>query len=162
MVRRRLTRSVLTRVIRRAGATRAVRVTGAAHAAHVRLGRSTVPRPASGPFPCATGIRARLLPGTVRTAGSGRAMKLVRLLLGLVLGAVWCWAALRLALTPERAGLLEGTVVAGGWGLSLLPVHVASPPPARSRVVRTVVRGVARARRRRRSVARSGLSSGRR
>lgn len=39
-----------------------------------------------------------------------------------VLGAVWWWAVLRLALTPH-AGALEGAVAAGGWGLSLLPVH---------------------------------------
>jgi hypothetical protein len=38
------------------------------------------------------------------------------------LGAVWWWAVLRLALTPH-AGALEGAVAAGGWGLSLLPVH---------------------------------------
>ncbi|MFI5977085.1 hypothetical protein [Streptomyces sp. NPDC051452] len=38
------------------------------------------------------------------------------------LGALWWWAALRLAL-GEDAGVLEGAVVAGGWGLSLLPVH---------------------------------------
>ncbi|MEV8541690.1 hypothetical protein [Streptomyces sp. NPDC051572] len=43
---------------------------------------------------------------------------------GLALGlcAVWWWAVLRLALTPH-AGALEGAVAAGGWGLSLLPVH---------------------------------------
>ena len=38
------------------------------------------------------------------------------------LGALWWWAALRLAFAPG-AGVLEGTVAAGGWGLSLLPVH---------------------------------------
>ncbi|MFE6981086.1 hypothetical protein [Streptomyces griseus] len=44
----------------------------------------------------------------------------------LVLGGLWWWAVLRLALLPEQAGLVEGAVAAGGWGLSLLPVHVAS------------------------------------
>ncbi|WP_411087690.1 hypothetical protein [Streptomyces sp. 061-3] len=44
----------------------------------------------------------------------------------LVLGGVWWWAVLRLLLEPERAGLVEGAVAAGGWGLSLLPVHVAA------------------------------------
>jgi hypothetical protein len=39
-----------------------------------------------------------------------------------VLGVVWWWAVLRLALSPH-AGALEGAVAAGGWGLSLLPVH---------------------------------------
>ncbi|MER5597299.1 hypothetical protein [Streptomyces sp. NPDC002265] len=38
------------------------------------------------------------------------------------LGALWWWAVLRLALAPD-SGALEGTVVVGGWGLSLLPVH---------------------------------------
>ncbi|MFF7452000.1 MULTISPECIES: hypothetical protein [unclassified Streptomyces] len=38
------------------------------------------------------------------------------------LGALWWWAVLRLALAPG-AGVLEGAVAAGGWGLSLLPVH---------------------------------------
>ncbi|GAA2487227.1 hypothetical protein [Streptomyces gobitricini] len=46
--------------------------------------------------------------------------------LALVLGGLWWWAVLRLALAPGHAGLVEGTVAAGGWGLSLLPVHVAS------------------------------------
>ncbi|MET8974737.1 hypothetical protein ABZX85_03880 [Streptomyces sp. NPDC004539] len=39
-----------------------------------------------------------------------------------LLGVVWWWAALRLAVAPD-AGVVEGAVVAGGWGLSLLPVH---------------------------------------
>ncbi|MEU5226513.1 hypothetical protein AB0G55_28340 [Streptomyces toyocaensis] len=37
-------------------------------------------------------------------------------------GALWWWAVARLLLAPE-AGALEGAVAAGGWGLSLLPVH---------------------------------------
>ncbi|MFJ8080236.1 hypothetical protein ACIQ6Y_06335 [Streptomyces sp. NPDC096205] len=41
---------------------------------------------------------------------------------GLGLGALWWWAVLRLAVAPD-AGVLEGAVAAGGWGLSLLPVH---------------------------------------
>ncbi|MEU5979023.1 hypothetical protein [Streptomyces sp. NPDC047315] len=41
-------------------------------------------------------------------------------------GALWWWAVLRLLLVPERAGLVEGAVAAGGWGLSLLPVHVTA------------------------------------
>nr|WP_226486619.1 hypothetical protein [Streptomyces parvulus] len=40
------------------------------------------------------------------------------------LGGLWWWAALRLALDPG-AGVLEGAVAAGGWGLSVLPVHCA-------------------------------------
>lgn len=37
-------------------------------------------------------------------------------------GALWWWAVLRLALASD-AGALEGAVAAGGWGLSMLPVH---------------------------------------
>ncbi|MET9555922.1 hypothetical protein [Streptomyces sp. NPDC006645] len=44
----------------------------------------------------------------------------------LALGGLWWWAVLRLALTPEHAGVIEGAVAAGGWGLSLLPVHVVA------------------------------------
>lgn len=40
----------------------------------------------------------------------------------LVLGALWWFSVLRLALAPD-AGILEGAIAAGGWGLSLLPVH---------------------------------------
>jgi hypothetical protein len=38
------------------------------------------------------------------------------------LGALWWWAALRLAFAPG-AGPLEAAVAAGGWSVSLLPVH---------------------------------------
>ncbi|MCT9082178.1 hypothetical protein [Streptomyces fulvoviolaceus] len=38
------------------------------------------------------------------------------------LGVLWWWAVVRLVLVPD-AGVLEGAVAAGGWGLSLLPVH---------------------------------------
>jgi len=41
------------------------------------------------------------------------------------LGAVWWWALLRVVVAPDT-GALEGVVVAGGWGLSLLPVHTVS------------------------------------
>ncbi|MEU5537012.1 hypothetical protein [Streptomyces sp. NPDC020362] len=37
-------------------------------------------------------------------------------------GVVWWWAVLRLAFA-DGAGVLEGAVAVGGWGLSLLPVH---------------------------------------
>lgn len=36
--------------------------------------------------------------------------------------ALWWWAAARLLFAPG-AGALEGAVAAGGWGLSVLPVH---------------------------------------
>ncbi|MFJ5561388.1 hypothetical protein ACIQCD_29200 [Streptomyces sp. NPDC093250] len=45
------------------------------------------------------------------------------------LGALWWWAVLRLLLVPD-AGALEGAVAAGGWGLSVLPVHCT--PKARA------------------------------
>jgi hypothetical protein len=50
----------------------------------------------------------------------------IRVLPALALGGVWWWAVLRLVLEPGRSGVVEGAVAAGGWGLSLLPVHVAS------------------------------------
>ncbi|OIK24421.1 hypothetical protein [Streptomyces malaysiense] len=52
---------------------------------------------------------------------TGRA---VRWTLALVCGAVWWWAVLRLALGRDT-GVLEAAVAAGGWGLSVLPVHCA-------------------------------------
>ncbi|MEV0556789.1 hypothetical protein AB0I27_25465 [Streptomyces sp. NPDC050597] len=42
--------------------------------------------------------------------------------LALCVGGLWWWAVMRLAFAPD-AGVLEGAVAAGGWGLSLLPVH---------------------------------------
>ncbi|GHI04423.1 hypothetical protein [Streptomyces cellostaticus] len=48
--------------------------------------------------------------------------RVVRWGAALGLGAVWWWAVLRIALADD-AGVLEGAVAAGGWGLSLLPVH---------------------------------------
>ncbi|MFF2524900.1 hypothetical protein [Streptomyces liangshanensis] len=49
------------------------------------------------------------------------------------LGGLWWWAVLRLVLAPEHTGVVEGAVAAGGWGLSLLPVHVASASSAARR-----------------------------
>ncbi|RDG38250.1 hypothetical protein [Streptomyces corynorhini] len=48
------------------------------------------------------------------------------LLPALASAGLWWWAVLRLALEPEHTGLVEGAVAAGGWGLSLLPIHVAA------------------------------------
>ncbi|MEU6915573.1 hypothetical protein [Streptomyces olindensis] len=48
------------------------------------------------------------------------------------LGALWWWAVLRLAVAPG-AGVLEAAVAAGGWGLSVLPVHCV--PKGRARGV---------------------------
>jgi hypothetical protein len=59
------------------------------------------------------------------------ARRTVRWVLALGLGALWWWAALRLLLASD-AGVLEGAVATGGWGLSLLPVHCV--PKGRSGV----------------------------
>jgi hypothetical protein len=66
--------------------------------------------------------------------------------LGLAAGGLWWWAVLRLVLAPEQAGVVEGVVAAGGWGLSLLPVHA------------TASRGITTASRRRHSGGESGPS----
>ncbi|MPY63040.1 hypothetical protein [Streptomyces spongiae] len=58
--------------------------------------------------------------GTVRWGRWGAALGL---------GALWWWGMLRLALSPD-AGPVEAAIAAGGWGLSLLPVHCV---PKRSR-----------------------------
>ncbi|GGY68510.1 hypothetical protein [Streptomyces omiyaensis] len=73
---------------------------------------------------------------------------------GLVAGGLWWWAVLRLLLFPGESGPVEGAVAAGGWGLSLLPVHVA----ASSRPVLLTRDRVTRAWRRRRSDAGSAPS----
>ncbi|MFD7326191.1 hypothetical protein ACFV9D_34790 [Streptomyces sp. NPDC059875] len=59
---------------------------------------------------------------------------------GLAAGGLWWWAVLRLVLVPEQSGLVEGAVAAGGWGLSLLPVHVTASATVggRARVGRAV------------------------
>ncbi|MGW3335286.1 hypothetical protein ACWDF9_32650 [Streptomyces rubiginosohelvolus] len=77
----------------------------------------------------------------------------------LVLGGLWWWAVLRLVLRPDQAGLVEGAVAAGGWGLSLLPVHVASVVPLGSSRSSGASPGrLTRAWRRRRSAGGSGRS----
>ncbi|WP_329311649.1 hypothetical protein [Streptomyces sp. NBC_01262] len=62
-----------------------------------------------------------------------RARRPVRLAAALLAGAFWWWAALRLAVTPDRTGPVEGLLAAGGWGLSLIPLHsvTRSESPAR-------------------------------
>ncbi|WSP84308.1 hypothetical protein OG289_36360 [Streptomyces sp. NBC_01235] len=67
----------------------------------------------------------------VRIVGRGAVLGL-----GLGLGAVWWWAVVRLTVAPD-AGALEGAVAAGGWGLSLLPVHCV----AKARAVGAVAEG---------------------
>ncbi|MFF0429165.1 hypothetical protein ACFYUJ_32920 [Streptomyces sp. NPDC004520] len=67
---------------------------------------------------------------------------------GLAAGGLWWWAVLRLLLVPAETGPVEGAVAAGGWGLSLLPVHVAAS--SGRRVPGPPDRGVTRASRHRR------------
>jgi hypothetical protein len=47
------------------------------------------------------------------------------------MGALWWWSLLRLAAVPG-AGVLEAAVAAGGWGLSVLPVHCVPKRQARA------------------------------
>ncbi|MGW1076509.1 hypothetical protein [Streptomyces sp. NPDC002537] len=54
---------------------------------------------------------------------SGRSRGPVGWAIAVLCSAAWWWAGLRLLAQPDRAGPVEGLVIAGGWGLSLLPVH---------------------------------------
>ncbi|MBC3981157.1 hypothetical protein H8N01_00835, partial [Streptomyces sp. AC536] len=47
----------------------------------------------------------------------------VRLAGALLLSGAWGWAVLWTAAESAPAGPVEGVLLAGGWGLSLLPVH---------------------------------------
>ncbi|MEV5974498.1 hypothetical protein [Streptomyces sp. NPDC051921] len=82
----------------------------------------------------------------------GRRVPLVTLILvaaGLVAGGLWWWAVMRLLLVPGDTGPVEGAVAAGGWGLSLLPVHVAASSGRRGapwRLVGVVTRASSRRR----------------
>ncbi len=62
-------------------------------------------------------------------SGAAVTWRAVRWVPLLALGALWWWGVLRLAFSPD-AGVLEGAVAAGGWGLSVLPVHCV--PKARA------------------------------
>ncbi|MDF9816040.1 hypothetical protein M2266_005271 [Streptomyces sp. SPB162] len=66
----------------------------------------------------------------IRSLWSRRA---VRWPVALCLGALWWWAALRLAVQPGRAGPVEGVLTAAGWGLGLIPLHAVPRPAARTR-----------------------------
>ncbi|MFG3044141.1 hypothetical protein ACGFZR_04310 [Streptomyces sp. NPDC048241] len=59
--------------------------------------------------------------------------RIVRWGAGLGFGAVWWWAVLRLTL-GDGAGVLEGSVVLGGWGLGVLPVHCVAKERAEGAV----------------------------
>lgn len=66
----------------------------------------------------------------VRSPWSRRA---VRWTVTPVLGVLWWWAALRLAVQPDSAGPVESAVAAGGWGLGLIPLHAVPRAAARRR-----------------------------
>lgn len=57
------------------------------------------------------------------------------------MGALWWWAVLRLVAVPG-AGALEAAVAAGGWGLSVLPVHCVPKGQARGVVGGGRLRGI--------------------
>jgi hypothetical protein len=61
-----------------------------------------------------------------RHAGEICARRSVRWVVALVLGLMWWWAVLRMALQPGRPGPVEEGVAAGGWTLSVLPVRATS------------------------------------
>nr|WP_245171573.1 hypothetical protein [Streptomyces decoyicus] len=61
---------------------------------------------------------------------------------GVVVGGLWWWAAVRLVVWPQSAGVVEGVVALGGWGLSLLPVHCVPRTGRRGGCRRAVVRAV--------------------
>ena len=65
---------------------------------------------------------------------------LVRMLFLTAATGLWWWAALRLTLQPDRAGMLEPVLVAGGWSLSLLPVHCVPRPHAADPGARSLLR----------------------
>ncbi|WP_405745202.1 hypothetical protein OG422_23450 [Streptomyces sp. NBC_01525] len=62
-------------------------------------------------------------------------------MIAVVAGALWWWAVARLVWWPATAGPVESAVAAGGWGLSLLPVHCV-PWAGRRRRAGDVVRPV--------------------
>ncbi|MET9961595.1 hypothetical protein ABZ128_21480 [Streptomyces sp. NPDC006326] len=74
-----------------------------------------------------------------------------------MIGVLWWWAVLRLALAPAEAGPVEGAVAVGGWGLGLLPVH-CTPQPVRRNRRRAAGTAATRASPLRRSGAGSGPS----
>lgn len=64
----------------------------------------------------------------------------LRWAIAFVAGVVWWWALLRLIVQPAQAGSFEGLVVAGGWGLSIVPLHTVRWPRGSSSAARTGVR----------------------
>lgn len=63
---------------------------------------------------------------------------------GVVVGGLWWWAAVRLVVWPQSSGVVEGAVMVGGWGLSLLPVHCVPRTKRNEGLCHRAVRRVAR------------------
>ncbi|MBC9718285.1 hypothetical protein H9Y04_37750 [Streptomyces sp. TRM66268-LWL] len=93
--------------------------------------------------------------GTALVRNVPRGLLVVLALAG---GIVWWWAMGRLVFAPGRAGVVEASIAAGGWGLSLLPVHTV--PWARAVGPRRV-RAAYRARARRQALWRRVVGDGR-
>lgn len=61
---------------------------------------------------------------------------LLRRVVGVLGGALWWWATLRLAVRPDAVGPWQSAAAAGGWSLGLIPLHavpVRIRRPARPR-----------------------------
>lgn len=56
----------------------------------------------------------------------GVLLRRVRRVLSTACAVVCAYAAWRLVMRPEECGPVEAVAVAGGWGLSLLPVHAVA------------------------------------
>ncbi|MFE7131764.1 hypothetical protein ACFVIM_12950 [Streptomyces sp. NPDC057638] len=61
-----------------------------------------------------------------RRASTPKPTAVLAPLAALLVGALWWWCALRLVLAPGGGRLREAALLAGSWGLSLLPVHVTA------------------------------------
>ncbi|MEV8569196.1 hypothetical protein AB0436_27045 [Streptomyces sp. NPDC051322] len=57
-----------------------------------------------------------------------RRRRIAGLLVSVLVTGVWWWTVLRLVVAPGDSGPLESAVAVGGWGLSLLPIHVVAVP----------------------------------
>jgi hypothetical protein len=74
---------------------------------------------------CSTPARAATAPARPDRIRVRRALRWV---VAPAFAAAWGWAAVRLLIQPGEAGPLETALAAGGWGLSLLPVHCVPEP----------------------------------
>jgi hypothetical protein len=64
------------------------------------------------------------VPSRPAAAASQRSWRRVlRCVIGVIGGAVWWGAVLRLAICPQAGGPWQSALAAGGWGLGLIPLH---------------------------------------